>query len=176
MTDEIRTRSATGGEKGVKAERYDLLPKEGLDAMARVYAFGATKYSDHNWRFGYEWYKSIASALRHMMAFQDGETNDPESGLPHPAHAMFHMAALLTWLEEQGEGAQNPMDDRWRAGMERVRAGREQILASEFKSHEEVVTDALTVWGVAEPVGPKNEAEAEFIQELAKIVLPEAPF
>lgn len=117
---EIRTTSVTGGEKGVKEERYDLLPKEGLDAMARVYAFGATKYADHNWRRGYEWGKSIAAAMRHLMAFADGETYDPESGQPHPAHVMFHMAALLTWLAEQGEGADNPMDDRWAAVMDRA--------------------------------------------------------
>lgn len=161
MTDEVRTISATGGEKGMKPERYDLLPKPGLDAMARVYDFGASKYADHNWRRGYEWSKSISAALRHMMAFQDGETSDPESGLPHPAHAMFHMAAVLTWLEEQGEGAQNPFDDRWPATMERMRASAE-ILNAGFKPHEKD--------------GPKNEAEAEFVQEFAKIVPPEAPF
>lgn len=117
---EVRTTSSTGGQKGVKPERYDLLPKEALDAMARVYAFGAEKYADHNWRRKYEWGKSISAAMRHMMAFQNGETNDPESGLPHPAHAMFHMAALLTWLAEDGEGADNPMDDRWPSSMARA--------------------------------------------------------
>lgn len=125
MSEETRSVSATGGEKGVKPERYDLLPKEGMDATARVYAFGATKYADHNWRRGYEWSKSIAAAMRHMMAFADGETHDPESGEPHPAHAVFHMFALLTWLAEQGEGPENPMDDRWPALMERARAEAE---------------------------------------------------
>lgn len=109
---ETRTVSATGGEKGVKPERYDLLPKPALDALARVYSYGATKYADHNWRRGYEWSKSYAAAMRHLTAFWNGETHDPESGLPHVAHAMFHMAALLTWLETDGEGGQ--FDDRYR--------------------------------------------------------------
>ena len=112
-TGEVRTVSESGGEKGVKPERYDLLPKPALDALSRVYAYGATKYDDHNWRRGYEWSKSYAAAQRHLTAFWDGETNDPESGLPHVAHAMFHMAALLTWLEGDGEGGQ--YDDRYRA-------------------------------------------------------------
>lgn len=120
MSEEIRTTSSTGGEKGVKAERHDLLPKLGIDAIARVFAFGATKYADHNWRRGYEWSKSYAAAQRHMTAFWDGETNDPESGEPHLAHVGFHVLAMLTWLAEQGEGADNPFDDRWPAGMERA--------------------------------------------------------
>lgn len=109
---EKRTTSATGGEKGVKDERHDLIPREGLEAIARVYAFGATKYADHNWRKGYEWSKSYAAAMRHLVAFWSGETHDEESGLPHLAHAGFHIMALLTWLEQDGEGSQ--FDDRYR--------------------------------------------------------------
>lgn len=112
MSTETRTVSATGGEKGVKDERYDLIPREATDALARVYAFGATKYADHNWRRGYEWSKSYAAAMRHLTAFWSGETYDSESGLPHLGHAMFHLAALSTWLEQDGEGGQ--FDDRYR--------------------------------------------------------------
>lgn len=110
-SEEVRSVSRTGGEKGVKAQRYDLLPKEALDAIAEVYAFGATKYADHNWRKGYDWGKSYAALQRHVTAFWAGETNDPESGLPHMAHAGFHVFTLLTWLAEQGEGGE--FDDRY---------------------------------------------------------------
>jgi hypothetical protein len=50
---EVRTTSATGGEKGVKPEAWALLPSEALEEIARVYAFGAEKYAAHNWRKGY---------------------------------------------------------------------------------------------------------------------------
>lgn len=118
---EIRTTSATGGEKGVKPERHDLIPVKGVAAIARVFGFGAQKYADHNWRKKYEWGKSLAALNRHIDAFADGETYDPESGLPHLAHAGFHILVLLTWLEEDGEGVDNPMDDRWPAAMERAK-------------------------------------------------------
>lgn len=108
---ERRTTSTTGGEKGVKDERHSLMPREGLDAISRVFGFGASKYADHNWRRGYEWSKSYDALQRHLIAFWSGETNDPESGLPHLGHAGFHVLALLTWLEEQGEGGQ--FDDRY---------------------------------------------------------------
>ncbi len=110
MTEKMST-SSSGGMKGVKEERYDLLPKPGLDAIARVFAFGAEKYASHNWRRGYEWGKSYAALQRHLTAFWEGETFDPESGLPHLGHAGFHILALLTWLEEQGEAGE--FDDRY---------------------------------------------------------------
>lgn len=109
---EKRTTSITGGEKGVKAQRYDLLPKAALDAIGEVMAFGAEKYDSHNWRKGYEWSKSYAALMRHMTAHWDGETFDEESGLPHLAHAGCHITFMLTWLDEQGEGGQ--FDDRYR--------------------------------------------------------------
>jgi hypothetical protein len=111
---EVRTVSSTGGEKGVKPQRYDLLPKAALDAIAEVYRFGAEKYEAHNWRRGYEWSKSYSAAMRHMTAHWDGETLDPESGLPHLAHAGCHITFMLTWLAEQGEGGQ--FDDRHTVG------------------------------------------------------------
>ena len=121
MTEEIRTTSSTGGQKGVKPERHALLPKKGVAAIARVFGFGAKKYAAHNWRRKYEWDKSLDALQRHIDAFVDGETYDPESGLPHLAHAGFHILVLLTWLEEDGEGADNPFDTRWPAAMERLR-------------------------------------------------------
>lgn len=125
MSEETRTVSATGGEKGVKAEKFSLLPRAGLAAIARVFGFGAQKYSSHNWRKGYEWSLSFDALERHIQAAKDGETYDAESGEPHLAHAGFHILALLTWLEEQGEGPDNPMDDRWPAVLERARRAKE---------------------------------------------------
>ena len=109
MTEETRTTSSTGGQKGVKAQRHSLLPKQGLDAIAEVFNFGASKYAAHNWRRGYEWSKSYDALIRHLTAFWDGETNDPESGLPHLAHAGFHVLVLLTYMDEQPG-----FDDRWK--------------------------------------------------------------
>lgn len=115
---EVRTTSSTGGEKGMKPERHDLLPREGIEAIARVFGFGAQKYADHNWRRGYEWSKSYSALQRHLHAFWSGETYDSESGEPHLAHAGFHVLALLVWLDEQGEGGE--FDDRYRPARDNV--------------------------------------------------------
>lgn len=102
MSDgEVRTISETGGEKGVKPERFDLLPVEALEVMARLYGFGAEKYAAHNWRKGYEWSKSYASLQRHANAFWRGEDIDAETGLPHLAGVAFHAFTLMVFMEEQ---------------------------------------------------------------------------
>ena len=96
-TGEVRSVSDTGGEKGVKPERYDLIPIAPLDHLARVYGKGALKYDDHNWRRGYEWGKSYAALQRHLTAFWEGEDID-EDGEPHLAHAAWHCFTLLEYL------------------------------------------------------------------------------
>lgn len=42
---EVRVRSDSGGEKGRKPERYDLIPVEPLAEVARLYGAGAEKYT-----------------------------------------------------------------------------------------------------------------------------------
>lgn len=105
---EVRTTSSTGGEKGVKPERYDLIPVEALAQVARLYGNGAKKYKAHNWRQGYEWSKSYAALQRHANAFWQGEDIDPEMGLPHLAAVVFHALALMTFMDEFPE-----FDDRF---------------------------------------------------------------
>jgi hypothetical protein len=66
--------------------------------VARVYAFGAKKYSDHNWRKGYAWSLSFDALMRHVTEAQQGEWLDMESGEPHLAHAVFHCLTLITFM------------------------------------------------------------------------------
>jgi len=106
--EEVRTVSSTGGAKGVKPERYDLLPVEALDIMARLYGFGAQKYAAHNWRKGYEWSKSYASLMRHATRFWAGEDIDEETGLPHLAGVSFHAFTLMVFMTEHPD-----FDDRF---------------------------------------------------------------
>lgn len=81
---EVRTTSPTGGEKGVKLERFDLIPVGPLTELARHFGRGARKYAPHQWRQGYEWSKSYSAIQRHLNAFWSGYDydvceNDPSS-------------------------------------------------------------------------------------------------
>lgn len=91
----------TGGAKGMKPERYGLIPVWPIAELARVYGYGAEKYSSNNWRSGYRWGLSYDALQRHINAFWSGESNDPESGYHHLACAMFHLATLMTYDRER---------------------------------------------------------------------------
>lgn len=103
------TNAATGGEKGQKLARFDLLPWDALWQVAEHYGVGAAKYADHNWRRGYDWSLSIAALSRHLALFTMGEDNDEETGTPHPAAIVFHGLSLLVFMREHPE-----LDDRYR--------------------------------------------------------------
>lgn len=103
--------SSSGGKKGQKPERYSLLPIEALDHVARLYAAGAEKYDDHNWRAGYDWSLSYDALMRHVTAFWAGEDIDPEWGernIPHLAAVAFHAFTLLVFMENNPEFDNRP--------------------------------------------------------------------
>ena len=93
---------ATGMKYDQEKPMYNLLPPNAIDDMAKVMTFGANKYAPNSWQRvenGLERYR--AALLRHTFAMQRGELLDPESGLPHSAHAMC-CAAFINELEEKG--------------------------------------------------------------------------
>ena len=104
---EQRTVSSTGGEKGVKLERFDLIPVRPLADLARRYGVGAEKYEERNWERGYEWSKSYAALQRHLNTFWSGEDEDPETPGSHLSAAAFHIFALMEFVEKHPE-----FDDR----------------------------------------------------------------
>lgn len=106
---EVRSVSSTGGEKGTKDERFDLIPVGALSALALHYGMGARKYDDNQWRKGYEWSKSYAALQRHSNAFWNGEDFDEETGSNHMAAVAWHAFTLLTFYEEFPE-----FDDRYK--------------------------------------------------------------
>lgn len=97
---------------GVKHDQekpmMDLLDPFALEQVAKVLTFGAEKYGKHNWREGIAVSRLIAAGMRHILAFNNGETLDEESGLPHLAHAMCCLM-FATWMVEH----KPDLDDRY---------------------------------------------------------------
>jgi hypothetical protein len=87
----------------------NLLSREALEQTAMVMAFGKEKYAAHNWRGGFAWSRPLSAAMRHLMAFNDGEDKDPESGLSHLAHAACCIMFLLEF-----EKTHKHLDDRFK--------------------------------------------------------------
>ncbi len=68
--------------------RWSLLPFFALRHVVEVLEFGALKYKPGNWRNCESQIEYWDAAMRHMEAWRNLETNDPQSGLPHLAHAV----------------------------------------------------------------------------------------
>lgn len=97
MAETRLTDPSTGGQKGTKPERFELIPAQALQELARVYGFGAAKYSDWNYLKGYNWSLSIGALQRHLALWVLGEEVDEESGLSHLAHVAWHAFTLQTY-------------------------------------------------------------------------------
>lgn len=78
-----------------KKPRMDLLPPRAMLAVGEILTYGADKYDPHNWTKGLAYSRLQSAALRHLMAWQSGEDNDPESGYSHLAHAACSIMMLL---------------------------------------------------------------------------------
>ena len=90
----------TGGAKGKKGWTFDDMPADALITLAKVYAMGAEKYGRANYKLGYAWSLTFSAMQRHLWLFWAGEDDDPESGLPHLAHACWHALTLLHFLQQ----------------------------------------------------------------------------
>lgn len=99
---EERKTSSTGGQKGVKLARFDLIPPRPLWLLAEHFGKGAKKYAAHQWRAGVDWGDLIAALERHLMLFKMGIDYDTCSNEPDNC---VH--------ERNGEAWDGPEDTCW---------------------------------------------------------------
>lgn len=97
----------TEGVKFDKGKRpWHLMPADALDAILDVLEFGANKYGERNWEKGMAWNRPFSALMRHMWAYWRGEDFDPETNLPHLAHAGCCILFLLGY-QLRGIGEDN---------------------------------------------------------------------
>ena len=78
---------------GKGKDRFDLIPTDVLQQVAKVLTAGAVKYTENTWHTN-DMSHHTAAAMRHFEAFRRGEFIDTESKLPHLAHAITNMMFL----------------------------------------------------------------------------------
>lgn len=81
---------------------------EDLKAAARVFEFGKRKYAAWNWTKGMAWSIPLACAARHLLAIEEGEPLDSDSGLPHIGHFWCNAIMLDTFARTFPEGDDLP--------------------------------------------------------------------
>lgn len=89
---------------------FSLIPLCTMVDEAKVWEYGRRKYAAWNWAKGMPWSVPFACLMRHMAAWQRGEEADPESGLPHLAHAMCNLRMLTLYAQTYPAGDDRPKE------------------------------------------------------------------
>ena len=85
-------------EQGIKDDlkkmKASFMPPSLYLHKLDVYAYGAAKYGQDNWRKGFDYSRLYDAAVRHMVAFWSGENVDRESKMHHLLHAAWNLDTL----------------------------------------------------------------------------------
>lgn len=91
-----------GGKQSKVAYRYDLIPAEVLERIARIFDYGAKIYEPDNWKkISLE--DHINHCLVHIMAYRLGDSSDD-----HLGHATWRMIAAYWTAMQNGYDARQP--------------------------------------------------------------------
>ena len=96
---------------GEAKPKLSSTPFSAVWAMGSVFELGVVKYGRFNWR-AHQVSATVYydAALRHLSAWMDGETADPESGQSHLAHVMACMAIMID-AEKSGKLNDNRQEE-----------------------------------------------------------------
>lgn len=105
-------------EKGSKFDQnkpqISLIPSVAILGIAKALTYGSKKYKEtHNFKGGIKQTRLIDATLRHILAWNNNEDYDPESGLPHLYHAAASLCMLLWMIENRPD-----LDDRWKGSVD----------------------------------------------------------
>lgn len=100
-------------QAGQRKPPLHLVPPVAIIHDATVLRYGAEKYGPYNWReekISYSVY--VSAAMRHLLSAFDGEDVDPESGLPHIAHARATLGILLDAISINAINDDRPLNGK----------------------------------------------------------------
>lgn len=92
-------------ERQLKAKednrQWDLLPFGPLEEVVKVLEFGSVKHGAWSWRDRPTSYaERFGSVMRHLLKWWRGQDIDPQSGLPHLAHAACQLLFLIGYIQD----------------------------------------------------------------------------
>lgn len=84
--------------------RYDLLPVEAIQALAKRFEYGARLHGANNWRFGIPNSSLYDSALRHLFQALDRQSDED-----HLAACLWNVSVLI-YNREHNLGEEEPIE------------------------------------------------------------------
>lgn len=103
-----------GAKKDEGKARWDLLPYEVLDAIARILTIGAKKYDDRNWEKGISYGRVFGAAQRHLKDFWNQHLNGEDGINKADGNEMSidHAICELMFLSAYEKRGMKTFDDR----------------------------------------------------------------
>lgn len=92
----------SGGAQSKLNVRCDLLPPAAILRLAEVYAYGAEKYAENNWRL-IPVESHLNHGIAHIMGYLAGDKSEP-----HLEHAARRLVSALELAIEQGTDRNPP--------------------------------------------------------------------
>lgn len=106
--------SIGGGKRYNKGKAsVELLVPEAMEETAKVWGYGAAKYTPNNWRNGLAITSILGCILRHTFAIMRGEDVDPETGFMHAGHIICNCQMLIYFYKTD---QYKKLDDRYKRG------------------------------------------------------------
>jgi len=104
----------TGEKKDEGKARFELLPYEAIEAVARILTAGAKKYADRNWEKGIAYGRVFGAIQRHLTAFWNARLSGSD-GINHAdgneSH-LDHAICELMFLSAYEKRGMKDFDDR----------------------------------------------------------------
>ena len=94
MNNESKVDFSSGVKYDTGKVRYDLVPPEIEEALAKVFTVGAIKYKPRNCETGFEFGRLYAAARRHMAEWAKGYDLDTDSGMHHLCAASWSLLMI----------------------------------------------------------------------------------
>ena len=111
---QITPEALKGGFKADAGKsRVDLIPPEVLLELGELYAMGAAKYADDNWKLGMEYNRVYGALLRHLYKWWGGEEFDQVDGQHHLQSVIWCAIALRYYTKHEEQYKE--FDSRWKA-------------------------------------------------------------
>lgn len=111
MNQENGNKIGEGHRYNTSKPSVELLVPEAMLETAKVWSYGAKKYTPNNWRGGLAITSILGCIMRHTFAILKGEDIDPETECMHAAHIICNCQMLIYFFKtEQYE----QLDDRYK--------------------------------------------------------------